>query len=79
MLILTRKLNESIVIGGRVIKLTVTKIDRDSVKIGIEAPDSIPVHREEIYDAIEASRAQAAGRVMRVPRQGDLANTPMGK
>ena len=51
MLILSRKLNESIVIDGRIV-VKVLRIDRDTVKLGIQAPSDLPVHRQEIYDAI---------------------------
>jgi carbon storage regulator len=48
MLILTRKIGESIHIGDDV-KLTVLENDGSQVRIGIDAPKSVPVHREEIY------------------------------
>ncbi len=47
MLVLSRKLNEKIVIDGGIV-VTVVKIDRNQVRIGIEAPNSVGVFREEI-------------------------------
>ena len=56
MLVLSRKLNERIVIGGDIV-ITVVKIDRNQVRIGIEAPGSVPVYREEICPARFDARA----------------------
>ncbi len=47
MLVLSRKLGQRFQVGGD-IKVTIVKIDRNSVRIGIEAPDDLPIHREEI-------------------------------
>jgi carbon storage regulator len=57
MLVLTRKKNESIVIDN-VIKVTVVEIRGDKVRLGIEAPRQIDVHRQEVYDQIHGKRPQ---------------------
>ena len=57
MLILSRTPRETIVIGGR-IRVTVLSVKGNQVRIGIEAPKTIEVHREEIYDRIERERTQ---------------------
>ncbi|WP_420452485.1 carbon storage regulator CsrA [Ilumatobacter sp.] len=51
MLILTRKAGESIVIGDDVV-VTVVESSRDQVRLGVDAPRSISVHREEVYAQI---------------------------
>ncbi len=61
MLVLSRKLNQSIMIGDDV-RIVVVSVDRDTVKLGIEAPRAIPVHRSEVYEEIQlANRAAASG------------------
>ena len=52
MLVLARKKNEVIVINND-IKITVVEIRGDKVRLGIEAPKEVPVHRQEVYDAIQ--------------------------
>jgi carbon storage regulator len=47
MLVLSRKLGEKIVIGDSIV-VTVVKIDRNQIRLGIEAPHEVPVYREEI-------------------------------
>jgi len=58
MLILSRKSSESIVIDGR-IRVKIVRVEGDVVKIGIEAPADVPVHREEVYDEIQRNNQQA--------------------
>jgi len=50
MLVLSRKMNEKVMIGNDVV-ITIVKIDRNQVRIGIEAPGHVPVYREEILPA----------------------------
>ncbi|MDE0940151.1 MAG: carbon storage regulator CsrA [Pirellulales bacterium] len=52
MLVLSRKKNESIVINDD-ITIVVVEIRGDKVRLGVEAPKEIPVHRREVYDAIQ--------------------------
>jgi carbon storage regulator len=61
MLILSRKTGESIVIDGRVV-VKIIRTDGDTVKVGIEAPSNIPVHRKEIYEEIQRANREAATR-----------------
>jgi carbon storage regulator len=58
MLILSRKPGESIVIDGRIV-VKVVRLEGDSVKIGIEAPREVPVHRQEVYDEIQGNNREA--------------------
>ena len=60
MLILSRKLNESIIIDGKIV-VKVLRIDKDTVKLGIQAPSELPVHREEIHEAIQRSKNSGGG------------------
>jgi carbon storage regulator len=55
MLVLSRKKNESIVINND-ITVTVVEIRGDKVRLGIVAPKEVPVHRQEVYDAIHAQQ-----------------------
>ena len=58
MLVLSRKKNESIVINND-ITIVVVDIRGDKVRLGVEAPKEIPVHRREVYDAIQNNEQSA--------------------
>jgi carbon storage regulator len=64
MLVLTRKTNASIVIRDDIV-VTVVEIRHDKVRLGIDAPKDVTVHRREVYERIEDSRGS------RETRQGD--------
>lgn len=55
MLVLTRRVNQSIMIGGDVV-VTVLEVRGDQVRLGIEAPRTIDVHREEVFEALRSER-----------------------
>ena len=59
MLVLSRQRDESIMIGDKVV-VTIVDIRGDKVRLGIQAPQEIPVHRQEVYDAIQREKAQKA-------------------
>lgn len=57
MLILTRRIKETLCIGDD-IRITVLGVQGNQVRIGIDAPKDVEIHREEIYDRIQAEKAQ---------------------
>lgn len=59
MLALTRKTNESIMIGNE-IEITILEVKGDQVKIGISAPKAVPIYRKELYIQIQESNREAA-------------------
>ena len=60
MLVLSRKKNESIVINDD-ITIVVVEIRGDKVRLGVEAPKEVPVHRREVYDAIKRNELARGG------------------
>lgn len=58
MLVLSRQKDESIMIGDDV-KITIVDVRGDKVRLGIEAPKNIPVHRKEVYEAIQREKKAA--------------------
>ena len=72
MLILTRRVGESVVIGEDV-TVTVLGVKGNQVRIGINAPKTVTVHREEIYERIKSGRAQGDGNA---PAEGENTKLP---
>ncbi len=71
MLVLSRKINQSIMLGDNV-RIVIVAVDRDQVRLGIEAPLDIPVHRSEVYEEIQRANRSAdqagAGEATLMPR-----------
>lgn len=67
MLVLSRQLDEAIVIGDDIV-ITVVGVRGEKVRLGISAPAHVPVHRKEVYDSIkrEAEAARARGETAKV-------------
>jgi carbon storage regulator len=59
MLVLSRQRDESIIIGDNIV-VTIVDIRGDKVRLGIEAPTEIPVHRREVYEAIQRENLRAS-------------------
>ena len=77
MLVLSRKKNESIVINND-ITIVVVEIRGDKVRLGVEAPKEVPVHRREVYDAIKRNAAVQSGTAQGGTAPGGPATTDAG-
>ena len=75
MLILSRKTGESLVIDGRVI-VKIIRTDGDTVKVGIEAPSNIPVHRQEVYEEIQKATRAPHSQLPSLSKAKPSASTP---
>ena len=73
MLVLSRQRDETIMIGDD-IEITIVDIRGDKVRLGITAPATIPVHRKEVYDAIQRENREAAR--VKMEDLGTLPKTP---
>jgi carbon storage regulator len=63
-LVLSRRVGESIVIGNQV-TVTVVEVRGDQVRVGIDAPRDVQVHRQEVFNALQAENRDAAGSAAR--------------
>ena len=63
MLVLSRKKDEKIIINNGEIVITVVEIRDGKVRLGIEAPKEIPVHREEVFEAIKRTEERDKGKI----------------
>jgi len=78
MLVLTRKINQSIMIGDKV-EIMVLDIKGEQVKLGIQAPRSIAVHRKEVYEEIQRENIMAASSQVLPEDMGELINKEVKK
>jgi carbon storage regulator len=78
MLVLTRRVGESIVIGNGVV-VKIVEIRGDQIRVGITAPPEVIVHRQEVYEQIQAENREAAQTpraLQTVVQLGQLLRTP---
>jgi carbon storage regulator len=67
MLILSRKVNEKVMIGDD-ISISIIEVRGDQVRIGVDAPRTVKVYRQEVYDAIKAENKAASESALEIPR-----------
>jgi carbon storage regulator len=78
MLVLSRQRDESIMIGDNIV-VTIVDIRGDKVRLGINAPTEIPVHRQEVYEAIQRENIRASRLDIKDTREiGRSGKTPNG-
>lgn len=70
MLVVTRKVNESVMIGDDIV-LTVVRIGADKVRLGVTAPRGVPIHREEIWQEIQLASAGTVASTAEPSPSGD--------
>jgi carbon storage regulator len=70
MLVLSRQKDESIMIGDDV-EITIVDVRGDKVRLGITAPKKIPVHRREVYEAIQREKGEKGEKGEKKPEQAD--------
>lgn len=75
MLVLTRRTGESLMVGEDV-TVTVLEVRHDQVRIGIDAPRSVPVHRREIYEQVVRENATAVATAAQARRMANKARRP---
>ncbi len=75
MLVLSRQRDESIMIGDNIV-ITIVDIRGDKVRLGINAPAEIPVHRQEVYEAIQRENLRAS---RLEPRDAQALGKPNGQ
>lgn len=75
MLVLTRRTGESLMVGEDV-TVTVLEVRHDQVRIGIDAPRSVPVHRREVYEQVVRENATAVASAAQARRMADKARRP---
>lgn len=78
MLVLSRQRDETIMIGDN-IEVTVVDIRGDKVRLGINAPKEIAVHRKEVYDAIRRENAAVRKQSEELARQAQIDTGPLGQ
>ena len=68
MLVLSRQRDESIMIGNNVV-ITIVDIRGDKVRLGIDAPNEIPVHRQEVYESIKRDGRHSGAEAIMMPQR----------